>query len=376
LLTIDAPNSSEQGNRENQYSVGLMMNYSKPLANNNGYMYYYVQLQKQFRRKHMYYDSDNQYHTMNRNYDYPMMNFYFTYSFDKHRKSLSANGSSSVSLPNIGQLVDITQTSNPLYIRKGNPDLKPMTYWWFNANYRARVDSIDQHFTIGMNANIQHHAMATAYTYDATTGVRTTWTENINGNWNMSGNIDYGRALGQKKFWHIGASLNASVGQSTDMSSGETNRVTNTAFTFSPNVRFQKEKLTFTLRANGTWRHFRRSIDVVGLPVDMYDFGYGFNANYRLPWNFTIDTDLQMHSRRGYADSQMNDDRLYWDATLTKSWKQGRWVAKVKGYDLLGQVNQWQYYVNSNGRYETWTNNMRRYVLFSLAYRFSLTPKR
>jgi hypothetical protein len=108
----------------------------------------------------------------------------------------------------------------------------------------------------------------------------------------------------------------------------------------------------------------------------MYDFGYGFNANYRLPWNFTIDTDLQMHSRRGYADSQMNDDRLYWDATLTKSWKQGRWVAKVKGYDLLGQVNQWQYYVNSNGRYETWTNNMRRYVLFSLAYRFSLTPKK
>jgi hypothetical protein len=51
-------------------------------------------------------------------------------------------------------------------------------------------------------------------------------------------------------------------------------------------------------------------------------------------------------------------------------------VAKVKGYDLLGKVSQWQYYVNSNGRYETWTNNMRRYVMFSLAYRFSLTPKK
>ena len=51
-------------------------------------------------------------------------------------------------------------------------------------------------------------------------------------------------------------------------------------------------------------------------------------------------------------------------------------LAKVKGYDLLGKVSQWQYYVNSNGRYETWTNNMRRYVMFSLAYRFSLTPKK
>ena len=63
-------------------------------------------------------------------------------------------------------------------------------------------------------------------------------------------------------------------------------------------------------------------------------------------------------------------------ATLTKSWRQGRWVAKLKGYDLLGQVTQWQYYVSSQGRTEYWTNNMRRYVLLSLAYRFSLTPKK
>ena len=378
---LDAPNSSEQGSRENQYSMGLMMNYSKSLKD-DGYMYYYVVLSKEFRRKHMYYDSDVLHTTMDRNYNYPKLNFNFHYSFDKNHKSVYAYGSNSVSLPNIGQLVDITQTNNPLNIRKGNPDLKPMTYWWFNAGYRARVDSIDQHLTITMNGNIQYNAMAAAYTYDATTGVRTTWTENINGNWNMGGNIDYGRALGKKKFWHIGANLSGSVGQSTDMASivgkteAEHNRVTNTSLTFAPNLRYQKEKLTFALKTDGTWRHIHRSIEVEGLAVDMYDFNYGFNANYKLPWNFTIDTDLQMHSRRGYADSEMNYNRLYWDATLTKSWKQGRWIAKVKGYDILAQASHWQYWVNSTGRTEMWTNNMRRYVLFSLAYRFSLTPKK
>jgi len=89
-----------------------------------------------------------------------------------------------------------------------------------------------------------------------------------------------------------------------------------------------------------------------------------------------MSTILQMHSHRGYADADMNDNRLYWDATLTKSWHQGRWVAKLKGYDLLGQVSQWQYYVNAQGRTEYWTNNMRRYVLLSLSYRFSVTPKK
>ena len=381
-LALDAPNSSEQSNRENQYGAGLMVNYSKSLKDNNGYIYYYVMLMKQFHRKHMSYNSDALFTTMNRNYDYLQLNFHFNYSWNKSRKSIYAYGSNSVSLPSIGQLADITQTNNPLYIRKGNPDLKPQTYWWFNANYRTRVDSIDQHVTFGISGNIQHNAMSTAYTYDPATGVRTTWAENINGNWSMSGNIDYGRALGEKKYWHIGASLSSSVGQSTDMSSvtsqmvPERNRVTNTSLTFAPNIRFQKEKLTFTIKGDVSWRHIHRSIDVSELPTNMYDFSYGFNANYKLPWNFVIDTDLQMHSRRGYADEKMNDNRLYWDATLTKTWKQGRWVAKLKGYDLLGQVTQWQYWVSSQGRYETWNNNMRRYVLLSLAYRFSLTPKK
>ena len=398
-LALDAPNSSEQGNRENQYSAGMMVNYSKTLKDNNGYLYYVLMLSKQFHRKHMFYDSDVLHTTMNRNYDYLKLNFHFNYSWDKNHKSIYAYGTNSVSLPSIGQLVDITQTNNPLNIRKGNPDLKPQTYWWFNASYRSRVDSTDQHVTIGINGNIQHNAISNAYTYDPATGIRTTWAENVNGNWNMSGNIDYGRALGQKKFWHIGASLTGSVGQSTDLSSvqyavvsqqqtgtggfatphfdqGSKNRVTNTSILFAPNIRFQKEKLTFTIKGDVSWRHIHRSIEVSELPTNMYDFGYGFNANYKLPWNFVIDTDLQMRSRRGYADEQMNDNRLYWDATLTKSWKSGRWVAKLKGYDLLGKVSQWQYWVNAQGRTEQWTNNMRRYVLLSLAYRFSLTPKK
>ena len=381
-LALDAPNSSEQCNRENQYSAGLMLNYSKSLDNNNGYMYYYVMLTKQFHRKHMYYDSDELHTSMNTNYNYLKLTFHFNYSFDKNRKSIYAYGQNSVSLPDIGQLADITQSSNPLYIQKGNPDLKPQTYWWFNASYRSRVDSIDQHITFSISGNILHNAISTAYTYDAATGVRTTWADNINGNWSMSGNIDYGRALGKKKFWHIGANLSSSLNQSTDMSSisgqvvPERNRVTNTSLTFAPNLRYQREKLTFTLKGDVAWRHIHRSIAIDGLATNMYDFNYGFNANYKLPWNFVIDTDLQMHSRRGYADSQMNYNRLYWDATLTKTWKQGRWVAKLKGYDLLGQVSQWQYYVSSQGRTEYRMNNMRRYVLLSLAYRFSLTPEK
>ncbi|MBR4921452.1 MAG: outer membrane beta-barrel protein [Prevotella sp.] len=386
-LALDAPNSSEQSHRINRYGVGGIFSYNK--SSQEGYKYFYLMFDRNFNRKHMNYYSDVLNSSMDRDYNY--WKFYTQYytSFAKNRKNFSIYAQNSLSMPNISQLVDITTTSNPLYVRKGNPDLKPQTYWYFNTRYSARVDSLDQNFSISLNGNLSHNAITTAYTYDPTTGIRTTWSENVNGNWNASTNLDFTRALGKKKFWHISNNLNFGIGQSTDMSSVQSvavaqqqttepqrNRVTTTRLSYSPNVRYQKEKLSFTLLGNVSWQHIHRSIEVTEMPTDVYDFSYGFNANYKLPWNFTIDTDLQMHSRRGYADSQMNDNRLYWDATLTKSWKQGRWIAKLKGYDILGRVSQWQYYVNAQGRTETWTNNMRRYILLSLAYRFSLTPKK
>ena len=380
-MAFDAPNSSEQGERINTYNVGGTFGYSKS-KENEGYQYLHLMIDRNFRRKHMSYNSDVLNTTMNRNYnDWKIYGQYYT-SFDKYRKTFMIYVQNSITTPSIGQLVDITTTSNPLYIRKGNPDLKPQTYWWFNTRYSARKDSIDQNFAVSLNANLSHNAITAAYTYNPVTGVRTTWSENVNGNWNMNSYVEFSRALDKKKFWHFSNSLNVSYGQTTDMASvtgytePQRNLVSTTRLSCAPNLRFQKEKLSFTLKGDMAWQHVHRNIEVTELPTDVYDFSYGINANYKLPWNFTIDTDLQMHSRRGYADADMNDNRLYWDATLTKSWHQGRWVAKLKGYDLLGQVSQWQYYVNAQGRTEYWTNNMRRYVLLSLSYRFSVTPKK
>ena len=397
-LAFDAPNSSQQGNRSNIYTLGGTIGFNKS-KEGEGYQYLHLMVDRIFNRKHMTYNSDVLNTALDQDNDYWRLYTQYYTSFSKYRKTFMIYFQNSVSMPGISQLVDITTTSNPLYIRKGNPDLKPQTYWNFNTRYSARKDSIDQNFSVSLNGTVTRNAITTAYTYDPATGIRTTWSENINGNWNLGSYIDFSRALGKKKFWHISNELSASVGQSTDMSSvqsvavsqqqtapsefatphfdqGSKNRVTTTRLSYAPNLRFQKEKLSFTVKGDVSWQNLHRSIEVTNLPTDVFDFSYGVNANYKLPWNVTIDTDLQMHSRRGYADADMNDDRLYWDATLTKSWHQGRWIAKLKGYDILGQVSQWQYWVNAQGRTEQWSNNMRRYVLLSLSYRFNVTPKK
>ncbi len=145
---------------------------------------------------------------------------------------------------------------------------------------------------------------------------------------------------------------------------------------YKPNIRYQKGNLTLRLKGELNYRNIHRNIEAVNQPTDVWDFSYGIDGSYKLPWNFTVDTDLTMHSHRGYADAEMNDNRLYWDASLTKSLAQGRWVLKLRGYDLLGQVSSLRYSINAQGRTETWTNSMRRYAMLTVSYRFTKTPKK
>ncbi len=153
-------------------------------------------------------------------------------------------------------------------------------------------------------------------------------------------------------------------------------RVGTCLMSYDPSVSFQKSNLTLRLKGDFTYRNIHRNITFGEQPTDIWDIAYGINGTYKFPWDITFNTDLTMHSRRGYTDAEMNDNRLYWDASLTKSIHQGQWVIKLRGYDLLGQVSNLRYSINAQGRTETWTNSMRRYALLTISYRFSQKPKK
>jgi hypothetical protein len=216
--------------------------------------------------------------------------------------------------------------------------------------------------------------------------------ENIgSGNWNASLTLTWNRALDKQKFWHIGNELGLRYNKSTSLASAVTSnsvpsaaslsqpqesRVGSFTLNYKPSIRFQKENLTLQARGDISYRNFHRNITLCPQPTDVWDINYGLNGSYKLPWNFTFDTDFTVHSRRGYTDAEMNDNRLYWDASLTKSFHQGQWILKLRGYDLLGQVSNLRYSINAQGRTETWTNTMRRYALLTVSYRFSQKPKK
>jgi hypothetical protein len=285
------------------------------------------------------------------------------------------------STPSVTDLIDRPITSDPLNIYLGNPDLKMQVQHNWNAMLRLRRDSIDQTIRFNIDGSITHNQRTQGYTYDLTTGIRTYRPENISsGNWNLSASVNWSRAIDKQKFFHTTNEVTVRYNKSTGLAlttgstSADLSRVGNFFVRYKPNVRYQKGNLTLRLKGEVNYRNIHRNIEAVNQPTDIWDFSYGIDGSYKLPWNLTVDTDLTMHSHRGYADAEMNDNRLYWDASLTKSLAQGRWVLKLRGYDLLGQVSNLRYSINAQGRTETWTNSMRRYAMLTVSYRFTQTP--
>ena len=106
--------------------------------------------------------------------------------------------------PEMTQLLDITDDSNPLYITQGNPGLKPQftnslnTY--FN-NYNVRHKR-----SIVVYANYRHirNSISNLVRYNPDTGGSISRPENINGNWNVNGGFTFNTALDSTAHWNIG----------------------------------------------------------------------------------------------------------------------------------------------------------------------------
>ena len=386
-LLMDFDNTHYQATQGFKHNTGMDISYYTYSQEKGWNMNIHVTLPVSFDRQKMTYDSKPFQTSLTRHYTLfqPFVYFFLSKRKTKGRSNdLNVNYNISQWTPFISNLITFPNTTNPLYVRLGNPDLKMQTEHQLRAEYTARIDSVDQVTRIQLQATAKRNAWAEGYDYDPVTGVRTYRSENIkSGNWKLSSTLSHRRALGTRKLFHLENELRLSLEKSTDIASvsgstsTELSRVLTTYARWKPRLRYQKGNLNCTLRGELAWQHLNRSLDFSNvLPDNIWNISYGLYVQYKLPLNFTIDADLDMYHRRGYTDDEINDNRLYWNASLTKSLAKGRWVLKLRGYDLLGQVSNMKYRINAQGRTETWTNSLRRYVLFSVSYRFSQKPKK
>ena len=294
--------------------------------------------------------------------------------------------------PDITQLLDITDDSNPLYITQGNPGLKPQFTNSLNAYYNNYI--VKHKRSIVLYANYRHtrNSISNMVRYNAETGGSISRPENINGNWDADGGLSFNTALDSAAHWNVGtdtrirynhyvsyvqAPSSSPVGDTIEAPSGavggaDTSTTRTMNFNERLNASFRNDWIEVTLDGNVNYQHSRNELQPTA-NMDTWQFSYGGQLMLRLPSGIELSTNLREHSRRGYNDPSMNTNELIWNGQISKSFlKSKTLVVALNFYDLLGQQSNYERWVNATGRSDTRFNSINSYAMLHVRYRLNM----
>lgn len=300
------------------------------------------------------------------------------WKFDK-TTSLQFRYDGRTSQPSMTNLLDITDDSDPRNISKGNPNLKPAFSQNFRGNFNTSNPENQFSFWSYMFGSTTRNSISNKTTYDQQTGVRTTMPMNINGNWNVRGGMGTSTGLGEKKLFSVGGGLGANyannVGFYNNVRAGEADKVSiksvtkRYGFNGDVNTAFRNDWVNIELRGNLDYNNSKNKVNTAG-NQETFDFKYGSNIQWTMPWGTELATDIFMNSRRGYSVKDMNTDELLWNASISHTFL-GSLTLKAEVFDILGQQTNISRSVNAFNRSDSRNNAIYQYGMISLIYRFN-----
>ena len=283
--------------------------------------------------------------------------------------------------PTLLATADYRNDSDPLNIRLGNKNLRNLHHYDVEANVTLNGEK-EQTISLSANYHRTDNQVAYALIFDNATGISTIYPTSVNGNWNTKFEVEFKRALDKANKILFSNNFSTNYNHSVDMASiaGSTESqrsiVNNWEFGDELKVNYRlNDNYEFTFHTGGKY-YLINSARIGFENIKASDYNIGLNAQIVLPWELQLTTDMTMFARRGYQQSEMNTTDWIWNIQLARTFLKGHLTAKLQGFDLLQQLSNTRYVINSQGRTEMWNNSIPRYVMLSLAWKFNINPKR
>lgn len=311
----------------------------------------------------------------------PYLNLGFTRVTPGNKHEIDVNATFSQSLPSLSYGLGIRLDSDPLNVRDWDIDLSRTNVYSLDIRYWARSWlKSGQMLNARAQFSAYQNSVATGYTYDSQTGVRTYSPENVNGNWYASLSGSFATPLDKEKRLMLTFSPGHTVNHSVDLvaldGAARTSRsvvLTNTLH-MPLKLDYSRNKWRVGFSFDSWWN--RATSHRPGfVTVNGADMSAGLSAKAQLPWNMELATDFSYIWRYGYSDESMNTRDLVWNAQLSKSILKGNLTFTLIGFDILGQLSQVSYSLNAQGRTEQWRNVIPSYGMLRITYRLSKQPK-
>ena len=304
----------------------------------------------------------------------PTLDFHYKFS---EQSNLWFHYRGETSQPEMTQLLDITDDSNPLYITQGNPGLKPSFTNSLNAYYNNYIVRHKRSIVAYFNFRHTRNAISNFVRYNPATGGSISRPENINGNWNINGGFTFNTAIDTTAHWNVGTDTRIRYNHYVSyvaqrMADAEENTTRTTNLNQRLTASYRNDWLEIALDGRMNYQHSRNELQPTA-DLDTWQFDYGGQFLVRLPLDFEVSMNLHERSRRGYNDASMNTNELLWNGQISKPFlKNKSLVVALNFYDLLGQQSNYERWVNATGRSDTQYNSVNSYAMLHVRYRLNM----
>ncbi|KAA6340685.1 hypothetical protein EZS27_011465 [termite gut metagenome] len=295
----------------------------------------------------------------------------FTFS-KQHQLMFRYNGRSNA--PDIEDLQDVIDQTDPLNIRYGNPNLKPS----FNNNltmfYNKYIPEVMRSYSMNLFYSNTINSTANKMKYDAATGGRIYERVNLNGNWNTRGFFSFNTPLKNKKFT-VSSNTSSSYSDAVSYTSvGREDAQLSTTHNFGVSERLSGNYRSdiFDVSLNGSINYNKtRNSKQTNSNRETFDYYFGGNTNINLPWTTYLSTDANVRIKRGYS-GDFNNSELMWNAQLSKSFlRNNAATIRIKIYDILQQQSNLSRNISETMMSDTEYNTLGSYFMVHFVYRLN-----
>ncbi|MBQ9649166.1 MAG: TonB-dependent receptor [Prevotella sp.] len=280
--------------------------------------------------------------------------------------------------PSMSDLLDIVDDSNPLRITRGNPGLKPSFTQNFQLFYNDYFQKHQRAVMTFVNFSTTSNSVSNKTTYNSDTGGTITRPENINGNWNGNLGFMFNTAVDSAAFFNVNTFTNLSYNHnvgfvSIDNISDSQKSVTNSlGIGERLAASYRNDWLEVELNGSLNYNHSRSELQPNN-NLDTWQFSYGGMVGVTAPWGTALTTNLNMQSRRGYADNSMNTNELIWNAQVSQSFLKGNALTiSLQLYDILHEQSTFSRAITALSRTDTEYNAIASYGMVHVIYRLNL----
>jgi hypothetical protein len=268
--------------------------------------------------------------------------------------------------PSIQQLQPVPDNSNPLYIQLGNPDLKPS--FFHNIHLSIRQSAGNSYWFAGLNFNSTANQIIYA-TYFDDVGRQVSRPVNVNGNYSVSGNINYSKSW-KRPDWSFRVNLGSNGSFNRNLNYIDSVENIAKAFNWSQSVGVSftwQQMLTvqpaFNIRINNT----RYSVSSVP-DAEFVSKGLSMNFFWNHPKRLIIESGIQYNYNSLTAPGFRKGVTMWSAAVNWLLFKQQQGAIRVAIYDILKQNAGISRSITQTYIEDRETQVLQQYVLVSFVY--------